>query len=218
MALEHPLVHEAVRVLSSRGIHLLTMISDLSHAPRAAFVGMDNRSAGRTAGLLPGRFVGPVPEGRNKVVMFAGSLSYRGHEEREMGFRHILNEAYPWLEIIGLREGQDDDASNYRIASTLLGQHPGIVGIYNLGGASEGIAQALTEARRERDIGLIGHGLTLATRSLLVQGALDAMINVTQLTLMRNAVRIFGNLREGGAPMLGIETPPIGIILRENLP
>lgn len=218
MALEHPLVREAVRILSGRGIHLLTLISDLSHAPRAAFVGMDNRSAGRTAGLLLGRFVGPAPIIGNKVAMFAGSLSYRGHEEREMGFRHILNEAYPSLEIIGLREGQDDAQSNFRIASTLLQQHPDIVGIYNVGGASEGIAQALVEAGREQNVVFIGHGLTSTTRSLLVQGALDAIINVTPLTLMRNAIRIFGNLREGRDPTIGVETPSIGIVLRENLP
>ena len=30
--------------------------------------------------------------------MFAGSLSYRGHEEREMGFRHMLAEEFPNLD------------------------------------------------------------------------------------------------------------------------
>jgi LacI family transcriptional regulator len=218
MALEHPLVREAVKTLSGRGIHLLTLISDLSNAPRAAFVGMDNRSAGRTAGLLLGRFVGTSMQAGNKVVMFAGSLSYRGHEEREMGFRHILNEAYPRLEIIGLREGHDDAHSNYKIAAALLEQHPDIIGIYNVGGASEGIARALVEANRQQDVVFVGHGLTAETRALLVQGTLDAVINVTPLTLMRNAVRIFNNLRDGREPTIGVEAAPIGIVLRENLP
>ena len=46
---------------------------------------LDNRAAGRTAGYLVGRFIGAR---KGKVAMIAGSLSYRGHEESEMGFLH----------------------------------------------------------------------------------------------------------------------------------
>jgi LacI family transcriptional regulator len=218
MALEHPLVREAVATLSARGVHVLTLISDLSNASRAAFVGMDNRSAGRTAGLLLGRFIGPRPAAGNKVAMFAGSLSYRGHEEREMGFRHILAEAFPWLDVIGIREGLDDPTSNYQLARGMLEQHGDIVGIYNVGGASEGIAQALAEVKLGHHVVFIGHGLTSQTRALLVDGTLDAIINVTPQTLMRNAVRVFCNLREERAAMTGIEPVPIGIVVAENLP
>ena len=35
--------------------------------------------------------------GPGEVALFAGSLSYRGHEEREMGFRHMLAEDFPEL-------------------------------------------------------------------------------------------------------------------------
>ena len=82
MALEHPLVREAVAALHADDVFVLTLISDLSNSARSAFVGMDNRAAGRTAGLLLGRFIGAPDEAHNKVAMFAGSLSYRGHEER----------------------------------------------------------------------------------------------------------------------------------------
>ncbi len=64
----------------------------------------------------------------------------------------------------------------------------------------------------------IGHGLTSRTRSLLVDGTLDAIINVTPQTLMRNAVRVFCNLREERAAMAGLEPVPIGIVVAENLP
>ena len=48
------------------------------------------------AGRLSARpFLGRGSAG--KVALFAGSLSYRGHEEREMGFRHILAEEFPRL-------------------------------------------------------------------------------------------------------------------------
>ena len=50
MAIEHPLVREAVATLHARGVHVLTLISDLPGSQRAAYVGLDNRAAGRTAG------------------------------------------------------------------------------------------------------------------------------------------------------------------------
>jgi LacI family transcriptional regulator len=218
MALEHPLVREAVGAIHADGVHVLTLISDLSNSARAAFVGMDNRAAGRTAGLLLGRFIAAAHPSGNKVAMFAGSLSYRGHEEREMGFRHILAETFPALEVIGLREGQDDPERNYAQAKALLEQYRDLVGIYNVGGASEGIAQALAEARQSRPVAYIGHGLTPETRAHLVDGSCDAIINVAPETLMRNAVRIFCNLRDGRPTASGVDPIPIGIFLRENLP
>ena len=38
-----------------------TLISDLSHSRRVAYVGLDNRAAGRTAAYLMARFMGPQP-------------------------------------------------------------------------------------------------------------------------------------------------------------
>ncbi|MBV4441745.1 substrate-binding domain-containing protein, partial [Clostridium tyrobutyricum] len=78
---------------------------------------------------------------------------------------------YPDIEVVGLREGHDDEAKNYRQTKTLLGQHPDLAGIYNIGGGPEGIARALKEAGRQ-DIVFVGHGLTPETRGLLVDGTL----------------------------------------------
>src|SRR5271165_6975944 len=167
VALDHPKVREAVRDLAAAGIPILTMVSDISNVPRIGYVGIDNRGAGRLAGHLLGRF---IQGKRHKIALFAGSLSYRGHEEREMGFRHILAENFPTLEVIGLREGQDDPERNYSQARALLDQYPDLVGIYNVGGASEGIARALAEVDRSRPqrVALVGHGLTPDTRAHLV--------------------------------------------------
>jgi LacI family transcriptional regulator len=147
MALEHPAVREAVAALAARGLPVVTLISDLSNSERAAFVGLDNRAAGRTAGYLIGRFIGARAA---KVALIAGSLSYKAHEEREAGFLHVIDEMFPRLEVVGLREGQDDAGKNYRQTRALLEQHPDMGGIYNIGGASDGVARALKEAGREQ--------------------------------------------------------------------
>ena len=215
MALEHPLVREAVNTLTERQVHTLTLISDLSSSSRAAYVGLDNRAAGRSAGLLLGRFIGPRS---GKVAMIAGSRNYRGHEEREMGFQHIIEEKFPRLEIVGLREGHDDAEINYRQSRQLLKQYPDLVGIYNIGGASDGVAQALKEAGRDQNTVFIGHGLTPDTRALLVDGTLDALINQGLHSTIMNSVRIFANLRDERDAMAGVEPMPISVVLNENLP
>lgn len=215
MALEHPLVREAVNILAEKNVHTLTLISDLSSSRRAAYIGLDNRAAGRTAGLLLGRFIG---QRTGKVAMIAGSRHYRGHEEREMGFQHILEEKFPSLQVVGLREGQDDAQTNYRQSRQLLKQYSDLVGIYNIGGASDGVAQALKEAGRDQSTVFIGHGLTPDTRALLVDGSLDALINQNLHSTILNSVRIFSNLREGREAMTGVEPMQISVVLNENLP
>jgi len=215
MALEHPAVREAVNMLADRGVPTVTLISDILHARRAAYLGLDNRSAGRTAGYLIARFIGRRPA---KVAMIAGSLSYRAHEEREMGFLHVFEELFPAIKVVGLREGHDDADRNYRQTRMLLGQHPDLAGIYNIGGAADGVVRALKEMKRAHDVVFVGHGLTSDTRSALIDGTMDAVITQNQLATMLSCVGIFTNLRAGRPAMHGIEPPGSEIIFRENIP
>ena len=43
-----------------------------------------------------------------KVALFTGSLSYRSHEKRKVGFRHILREEFSHIQMLELREITDD--------------------------------------------------------------------------------------------------------------
>lgn len=215
MALEHPTVREAVDALAERGVPAVTLISDIANTRRVAYVGLDNRSAGRTAGQLIARFIGRRPA---KVAMIAGSLSYRAHEEREMGFLHLFEELYPAIEVVGLREGHDEEAKNYRQTRMLLAQHPDLAGIYNIGGGPEGIARALKEAGCQHEVVFVGHGLTRETRGLLIDGAMDAVITQNPQAMLMDCIAIFANLRAGRPATQGIERPRTEIVLRENLP
>jgi LacI family transcriptional regulator len=219
MALEHPVVREAVATLADQGVPTVTLISDLSNSRRAAYVGLDNRAAGRTAAYLIARFMGAAVRGRNaKVGMIAGSLSYRAHEEREAGFLHLFQEQYPGVHVVGAREGQDDAEKNYRQARALMEQHRELAGIYNIGGGAEGIGRAIKEAGAARKPVFIGHGLTPDTRALLIDGTLDAVITQNPQGAVMNCVRIFANLRDGREPFSGVEHVRSQVIFRENLP
>jgi LacI family transcriptional regulator len=215
MAIEHPAVREAVDELAERGVPTVTLISDIANSRRAAYLGLDNRAAGRTAAVLLSRFIGTQS---GTVAMIAGSRSYRAHEEREMGFLHFFEELAPEMTVTGLREGLDDEARNYRHTRTLIAQHPDLAGIYNIGGAPEGVARALKETARERGIVFVGHGLTPRTRALLLDGTMDVVITQSPRQTIGACAGVFANLRQGVDAMHGIARPHIEIVLRENLP
>ncbi len=217
MALEHPVVREAASQLADHGVPTITLISDLAGSRRAAYVGLDNRAAGRTAGYLVRRFIGAGARCA-KVALIAGSRSYSAHEEREAGFLHVIEEMFPALQVVGLREGHDDAQKNYTQTRTLLEQYPDLAGIYNIGGASDGVARALKETGRAHKVVFIGHGLTPDTRAMLIDGSMDAVITQSPQAAMMGCVRIFTNLREKRDAMIGVDPARTLVIFRENLP
>lgn len=214
IALDHPTVREAIRGLSVSGTKVVTLATDILHVPRIAYVGIDNRQAGRLAGFVLGRLLATGNAG--KVAVFAGSLSYRGHQEREMGFRHILAEEFPHLTIVELREMLDDRERAYAEATALLERHGDLAGIYNIGAGNPGVARALREHGLERSVVFLGHELTDGTKQLLLDGTMDAVIDQNPrveareaLNLLTHAVR--GQAYEGHPPRLHL-------ILKENIP
>ena len=214
VALDHPTVREAIRTLSASGVRVVTIASDILHVPRVAYVGIDNRAAGRLAGYLVRRFF--ASERPGKVALFAGSLSYRGHEEREMGFRHILAEEAANLRIVELREMMDDADKAYAEAASLLDAYPDLAAIYNIGAGVTGIARALKERNRDRRVIFIGHEVTEGTRELLLDGTIDAVIDQNPRVEAREALNILDcSIR--GVPF-DIHPPRLQAVFKENIP
>ena len=214
VALDHPSVREAIRMLSAEGVRVVTIASDILHVPRVAYVGIDNRAADRLAGYLVRRFFASDRPG--KVALFAGYLSYRGHEEREMGFRHSLVEEPSNLTIVELREMKDDAEKAYVEAASLLDAHPDLAAIYNIGAGNAGIARALKERELDRRVIFIGHEVTEGTRELLLDGTIDAVIDQNPRVEAREALNILDSSIQG-LPF-EIHPPRLQAIFKENIP
>jgi LacI family transcriptional regulator len=215
VALDHPTVREAVRDLAAAGIPILTMVSDISNVPRIGYVGIDNRGAGRLAGHLLGRFI----RGKRRLIaLFAGSLSYRGHEEREMGFRHILAEDFPGLIIEQMQENLDDFERSYTDAKALLDNYRELAGIYNVGAGNRGIARALEESGRAGEVVFIGHELTEHTRRFLLSGVMDAVIDQHPRLEAREATQALANAARGASVDRAALAISVQVIFRENIP
>ncbi|WP_152047787.1 LacI family DNA-binding transcriptional regulator [Aureimonas psammosilenae] len=214
VGLDHPAVREAVRMLEAAGVPVVTLVSDISHAPRAGYVGIDNRAAGRLAGYLLGRLHGQRPA---RIALFAGSFAYRGHEEREMGFRHILAEEFPDFEIVARAESRDDWERSYAEATRILKETPDLAGIYNIGAGNRGIARALEEAGRARSVLFVGHEVTAFSRRFLLSGTMDVAIDQNPRVEAREAVeRLI--LAAGGQRQFASFLVRMQAVFKENIP
>lgn len=214
IGLDSPSVREAVRRRIAAGIPVLTLVSDISHVGRVNYVGIDNRAAGRLAGYLIGRF---LPGAAGKVALIAGALAYRGHEEREMGFRHVLQESFPKLNVVAAREIREDPERAYEEVRSLLADHADLLAIYCIGAGHEGIARALTEAGRDKSVIFIGHDLTDNTRQYLLSGVMDAAIDQNARVEAREAIdRLVRTIR--GETDIPTATIRIQSVFRENIP
>nr|WP_111300332.1 LacI family DNA-binding transcriptional regulator [Paracoccus saliphilus] len=213
VAPDRPEIRELLNALSRTGIHIVTLVSDIPSVEKIGYVGIDNRAAGRLAGLLLGRLLGTGSQ--RDIALFVGSRAYRGHEEREMGFRSILYDEFPDLRIAAYAEVGDDRERAYDETTRILQNGP-IAGIYNIGSGNQGIARALRDGRQARETVFIGHDLTNATRLLLLERTLDAVIDQNPRVEAREVVRMLISAVRGRAEP---DYPPRNqVIFRENIP
>lgn len=210
IAIDHPAVRDALRQLIEAGTHVVTIASDLPSLPRLGYIGLDNMQAGRLAGYILGRL---LPANPAKIAVFAGSLSYRGHQEREMGFRQVLTEDFPHLtlvEIVDVHENRNEARAR---TTTLLQAHPDLAGIYNAGGATAGIAEALVD---QHQIVFVAHDATKDNERLLLNGCLDAVIDQNARLQIREALLALTHAAR--QEDFQVVPPRVQVIFRENLP
>jgi len=122
------------------------------------------------------------------------------------------------LEVLPVVEGRDDDARSERLMTGLLDDHPDIVGLYNVGVGTSGVARALIEAGRGGQVVFVGHDVTVVTRKLLLQGVMDAAISQNPGHEARAAVRVLLALARAEPILREQEKIRIDIVMRDNLP
>lgn len=212
-----PKTRHLLRDLVESGIRLVTIASDVPTAPRSAYVGIDNRVAGRTAALIMGRFLA----GRTgPVAIVTGSRSYRGHEEREMGFRSVMQEDFPQLDVSTTLEINDEPQASFTAAMRLLTGNSKPLGIYCVGAGRSGIVKALleTKATTANKPIFICHDLTRQTRGYLVDDLCDVVIDQNaRLLAEQSVIQLLGSIASS-APYLTKKLVEPRLILKENLP
>jgi LacI family transcriptional regulator len=215
VALDHQSVRAAIDDLVAVGVHVVTLVSDVPGSARAHYVGIDNVAAGRTAATLLGRLNGARP---GKVGMIMGSQSLRDHAERIFGFNQVMGLEYRHLSALTPLEGYDQDDVNGDLTVRLLAENSDLVGIYNIGAGTEGVAKAIAESGRAENLIFIAHDLTPFTRRGLLRGVIDAVVSQDAGHEARSAIRVLLALTRGERWLAEQEKIRIDIVMRDNLP
>jgi LacI family transcriptional regulator len=215
VAVDHPRTRNVLGEIADAGIRLVTIISDVPIPTRSAYVGLDNRMAGRTAALLMGR----LSCGRSgKVAVLTGSRSYRCHEERETGFATVMTEDFPGLSVLDAIEVNEAPDVSHAATLHLLRSQPDLVGLYCVGGGRSGVARAIRETSGRRKPIFICHDLTRLTRSYLVDDVADVIIDQNaRLIAEQSVIQLLGSIASV-APFLSRTHIEPRLIFRENIP
>lgn len=215
MAPETPVVRDAVRALRAKGIPLVALASDLPNSEPDHYVGIDSRAAGRTAGVLMGRFLGARAP---KVMVIANSMLLRESIERRRGFDEVMLRDFPEIQVLQTLETHGAPATLRQVVAEVLAAEGAVGGIYLLGSGLRALGAALSERGLLGHVVIIGHELTPHSRQALTSGWLDAVIAQNAGHIARSTLRVL----RAKADRLPIDESQerlrIEIILRENLP
>lgn len=170
---DDPQVVEAVDRMVAAGIPVVTLVTDLPTSRRRAYVGIDNRSAGATAAYLLTQWLGADPGG---VLVTLSRGSFRGEEEREMGFRSTLRRLSPGRPVVELAETDGLDTTIHGQTLAALTADPGITGVYSIGGGNRAIVQAFADLDRPCRC-FVAHDLDADNVDLLRNGSLSVVLH-----------------------------------------
>jgi LacI family transcriptional regulator len=209
-----PQVAAAALALTRAGIPVVTLVTDLPTSGRAAYVGIDNRSAGATAAYLVGQWLGETP---GDVLVTLSSGSFRGEEEREMGFRAALRGARPARELVEITESDGLDERVGALVRDALRRNPGIRAVYSIGGGNVATLEAFAALGRECPV-YIAHDLDGDNARLLRAGHLSAVLHHDLGADMRRACQVILQAHRALPGAIHTWPAPIQVITPHNIP
>lgn len=211
---ETPQIRDIVARLKQAGIAVIALASDLPNSERDFFVGVDSVAAGRTSGLLMGKFAATEGE----IMVVTNSMRARDSLERRLGFDQVLQASFPHLTVLPTIESFDDPDRMEDLVFGMLIRKPRLVGLYSMGSGNLPVLRALRRSARAAELSVIMHELTQPTRTGLLSNEIDAVIAQNVGHLVRSALRVLRNLSDGQPIFEPQERIRIEIVMRENLP
>lgn len=220
LAPDVPAVKLAVNDLVRAGVHVVTLFSDVPGSMRAAFVGADNRAAGRTAALLLSRALGPGAAGR--VAMFCPDSRFSAEIDREIGFAHAWAERAPGAELLRIAElPAGEDAAHAHALQALqadgaAGRGP-LAAAYVVGTGTHGVSRALQALGHGPALTVAVHDLLELHRTMLVAGNATYVLHQDVYYAVMTGTKVLRSLCEGVRGALAVSSPHVEIMTAENL-
>lgn len=211
VAVDHPLVNEAI---AKAGKPVVTLLSDVAAPQRAAYISVDSRRAGRSAGWAISR----LARGPGKIGILLGSHRYLSQELAEVSFRSYMREHAPDFRVLEPLVNLDDARIAYEAVVDMIASNPDLVGIYAAGGGAEGMIQALREEAADAKIVAVCNELTATTRTALIDGTIDLVLDTPVQDIARRAVDLMARATTGESwDMVQSIQLPASLIISESL-
>ena len=221
LAPDLPPVKLAINELVRSGVHVVTLFSDVAGSMRETCIGADNRAAGRTAGLLLARMAGSAARpARDTLLLSSQATRLSAEIERRIGFAQVIEERFPALRMLRTPDlpADDDGACKALLRALRKDIDPArVLGLYNVGSGSAGVARALQSAGLSGSVGMVAHDLTDAHRALLSGGAISYLLHQDIHYCVLAAARVLRALCENLRGALNVVQPRIEILTAENL-
>ncbi|TXR51611.1 LacI family DNA-binding transcriptional regulator [Quadrisphaera setariae] len=219
---QHPDVVAAVAALAEAGVPVVTLVTDLPGSARTAYVGLDNRGAGRTAAHLVDQWLGADrPEGGDVLVVRSGSADL-GEDERAAGFAEVLaerrvlevrdDEVDPRSVVDDLRAAlqRDDDGAPAPVVAAVYAMYAGA-------GGATAVLDALAQHGRAPRV-VVVHDLAAEHLGLLRAGRVSAVLHHDLRPHLRRAARVLLQSRGGLPGPVRSWASPVQVVTRFNVP
>lgn len=174
--LKVPDVPEIVTAVRQLSVPVVTLVTDLPASQRIAYVGIDNRAAGATAAYLIEQW---MADRAGDVLVVRGHGSFRGEDEREMGFRAELRGRAPGRRLLEVVDEEDRADAVHEATRAALSENPSIRAVYSLyagAGGNAAVVDAFAAQGRHYDV-FVAHDLDGDNTTLLRTRKLSAVLH-----------------------------------------
>ena len=174
---------------------------------RVFFVGADNYLQGRACGEKMAQLTG----GKGKVAIITGFFAVEAHELRRTGFKDVLQEKYPDIQIVGEVENVDLADVAYTQAMDFMSSFPDLSGIYITASGQFGAANAVRDNGKKGSVKVVCHDFLPETVGLVKDGVIQGLIDQsTKLQGRDPVIRLYNYIVGGIVPpfaKLLLDTP-----------
>jgi LacI family transcriptional regulator len=214
VAAEHPIVSATIEALAEKNIKTFALVSQLTARCNVGYVGLDAWKVGRTAGWA----FDNICKAPGKIGILVGNHRYRCQETNESGFRSYVREHPRGFELLEAVSTFETASIAREVTEQLLERHPDLTGLFVSGGGITGVAAALRDSGRAKEIVTVAYDLMDVTRAGLLDGTINFLISHPLQMLAHEAIAAMTRAFEGGPdfPPQSISLP-FEIFTPENL-
>jgi LacI family transcriptional regulator len=214
VAMDHPIVKQAVDTITAQGKPVFTLLSHINSEACSGHFGADSRKCGRIAGWTISR----LAKKPGKIGILVGSHRYLNQELSEISFRTYMREHAPAFQLLEPIINLDDEQIAYEAVRDMVAANADLVAIYVSGGGQEGFIRALREFCTPHQFVAVCNELTPATRAALHDGVIDLTLGTPFAALARLLVEAMakGTTGQDMPHLRPLHLPP-DVFLAENI-